>query len=70
MQSKHDSPESGGTSILKITEKDKVDKENVNSPDSRMETVSLVIQVFNAADRWRGSENSHWIWPKASHSWI
>ena len=51
MQSKHDSPENGGINILKRTEKDKVDKENVNSPDSRMETVSLVIQVFNAADR-------------------
>lgn len=51
MQSKHDSPENGGISILKITEKDKLDKENVNSPDSRMKMVSLVIQVFNAADR-------------------
>ena len=70
MQSKHDSPENGRINILQRTEKDKVDKENVDSLDSRMKMVSLVIQVFNEADRWRGYENSHWIWPKASHSWI
>ena len=51
MQSKHDSPENGRINILQRTEKDKVDKENVESLDSRMKMVSLVIQVFNEADR-------------------
>ena len=51
MQSKHDSPENGSINILQRTEKDKVDKENVDSLDSRMKMVSLVIQVFNEADR-------------------